>query len=212
MIPKELADFNAVAAARYMAAMSPVTRAYLNERGISDETISKFKLGEVDGSIAEHQDYRGRISVPYITKLGGVQGFKFRRVGDGTTAKYLASMPIRLYNTLAFERAETLGYIGVCEGESDAWTLDGECGIPTIGIWGAEGWTGHPEYPLLFDGFRKVLFFGDPDEAGNKLKSKVLNSIEQAYAVSFSFAPDLDVNECFVKYGRNAIRKAAGLD
>lgn len=216
MIPKELQDFNAVAAARYVTAMANpacVARTYLNSRGISDATIDKFKLGYVDGSIAEHQDYRGRISVPYITKLGGVQGFKFRRVGDGEGTKYLTNhMPTRLYNTLAFERAEALGYIAVVEGESDTWTLDGECGIPAVGIPGVDTWAAHPEWPLLFDGFKKVLFFGDPDEAGNKLKGKVLRDIEQAYPVSFDFAPGKDVNEVFVKFGRGAIRKAAGLD
>lgn len=212
MIPKELQDFNAVAAARYMGAMSPAAREYLNNRGITDATIAKFKLGTVDGSVPEHADYRGRISVPYITKLGGVQGFKFRRVGDGTAAKYLANMPIRMYNTLAFERAEALGYIAICEGESDTWTLDGECGIPTIGIWGVEGWSGHPEYVPNFDGFKRVLFFGDPDEAGNKLKARVLKDIEQAYPVTFDFAPGKDVNEVFQKFGRSAIRQAAGVD
>lgn len=219
MISKELQDFNAVAAARYAAALSPAARAYLHQRGILDDTIKRFALGSVDGSFHEHSDYRGRISVPYITKLGGVQGFKFRRVGDGEGPKYLSNhMPTRLYNTLAFEQAEMVGYIAICEGESDTWTLDGECGIPAVGVPGVDTWASHPEWPLLFDGFKKVLFFGDADQPGSiaaassgKFKAKVLGKIEQAFPVQLP-AGVKDVNECFVKYGRTAIRKAAGLD
>jgi DNA primase len=211
MISKEQAEFNAIAAARYMAALSPVARAYLNGRGISDDTIAKFKLGEVDGSFPEHGDYEGRISVPYITRLGGVQGFKFRRVGDDPNggSKYLTNhMPTRLYNSLAFERAEQAGYIAICEGESDTWTVDGECGIPAVGVPGVDTWKSHPEWRLLFDGFRKVLFFGDQDDAGDKLKAQVLRDIEQAYAVQVT---GKDVNESYLKHGRDAIRAAAGV-
>lgn len=210
MISQEVAEFNAIAAARYMSTLGPAARSYLNGRGISDQTIAQFKLGEVDGSFPEHADFEGRISVPYLTKLGGVQRFKFRRIGDGGTAKYLTDYsPHRLYNTLAFERAEQLGYIAITEGESDCWTVDGECGMPCVGIPGIEAWKPHPEWRLLFDGFRRVIFFGDPDEAGDKLKAMILKDIEQAYAVTLDGLND--VNMYYQLNGREAIRNAAGV-
>jgi DNA primase len=211
MISQEQAEFNAVAAARYMSTLSPEAMAYLNGRGISGHTIAQFKLGQVDGSFPEHSDFEGRISVPYLTKLGGVQRFKFRRVGDGEgSAKYLTDYsPHRLYNTLAFERAEALGYIAICEGESDTWTVDGECGIPAVGIPGSDTWKSHPEWRLLFDGFRRVMFFNDPDTAGSKLKDQVLRDVEQAFAVNLD--DSVDVNSVYQAKGREFIRAAAGV-
>lgn len=211
MIPAEVAEVNAVAAARYLVAMTSPVRSYLNGRGISDATILKFKLGEVDGSFPEHSDALGRISVPYVTRLGGIQGFKFRRPNDESEqSKYISNnMPTRLYNVLAFEEAEQLGLIAVTEGESDCWTLDGECGIPTVGIPGADTWKAHPEWKLLFDGFGKVLFFADPDEPGDKLKSQVLRDLDNAYSIALDGKHD--VNEYFKLNGREAVRAAAGV-
>src|SRR5580704_13147941 len=120
-------------------------QSYLLGRGIAPEVADAYRLGEVDGSIPEHASYKGWISIPYLTKLGGVVSLKFRRI-SGEGVKYIGPYPTRIYNTLAFERAEQLGYIGICEGEIDAITTDSLCGIPTVGIPGVETWKAHPEW------------------------------------------------------------------
>lgn len=208
-------------AVRYHAAL-PGSQAldYLSGRGISEHAIDYFRLGVVDGSYPEHADYVGRIAIPYVTKLGGVVGFKFRLVGDGGGSKYVSDhMSVRPYNTLAFERAEQLGYIGICEGEFDAEILTIECGIPTVGIPGVDTWKAHPEWPLMFDGFTRVYVFPDQDEdrvlengkvvnPGRDLGNRIKSDLDEAIIINL---PAKDVNQTFLEYGADLIRAAAGL-
>lgn len=199
-------------AAAYHAALVPGSLAhdYLRGRKISEESIGLFQLGVVDGSYPDHSDFTGRISVPYITKLGGVKGFKFRRVGeDEYQPKYLADyMPTRLYNPLAFERAEQLGYIALCEGEADTWTVDGECGIPAVAFPGVDTWKQHKEWPCLFDGLHRVIVFRHMDDAGDKAARWIRERLDHSIIVSL---PLKDVNLTYLQYGREFIREAAGV-
>jgi DNA primase len=204
------------AAKEYAGQMSTAARLYLNGRGITDDVIAQFSLGQVVEPELGHEDYRGRISVPYVTTVGGVIGFKFRRIGDGGEPKYLTDhMPTRLYNPVALERADLTGYVAIVEGESDAWTLDGCCGIPTVGIPGSDTWGKHPEWPLIFEGFETVLVFSDNDGeaqkfAGQKLKARILGDLKNARHVPL---PDEvnDVNQAYLRYGMEQIRAAAGV-
>lgn len=200
-------------AERYHAALvdgSPAL-SYLLGRGISQRSIDLFRLGVVTDEFPEHRDFSGRISVPYDTPLGGVKGFKFRRVGDDdSVAKYVSDyMPTRLYNPAALGRAEQLGYIALNEGESDTWTVDGECGIPAVGFPGIETWKQHKEWPHLFDGFDRVIVFRDMDDAGEKAARWIRDRLDNALVVSL---PLKDVNLTYLKYGREFVRNAAGID
>jgi DNA primase len=180
---------------------------YLLGRGIQGAAVSDYRLGVVDGSIPEHAGYTGWISIPYLTRLGGVVSLKFRRLsGDGP--KYISPYPTRIYNTMAMDRAEQLGYIAICEGEFDAIILDGLCGIPAVAIPGVETWKAHPEWRELFSGFSKVLVFADSDEPGQQLGSRILRELDTAQLVSL---PAKDVNESYLLAGADEIRKAAGL-
>lgn len=190
---------------------TPSALAYLTGRGLSQDLIAHFQLGVVDERYLEHADLVGRISIPYVTKLGGVVGFKFRRPNDDDDgSKYLSNhMSTRLYNTLAFERAEQLGFIAIAEGEFDAMILTAECGIPAVGVPGVDTWKSHPEWPLLFDGFTRVLVFRDQDEAGEKLARRIDADLESAVIINL---PAKDVNKTFLEYGSELIRSAAGFD
>ncbi|TVZ01238.1 hypothetical protein EAS64_33710 [Trebonia kvetii] len=117
-------------------------------------------------------------------------------------------MPTRIYNPMAFEAAEKLGYIGISEGEFDAVILTTECGIPTVGVPGVDTWAKHKEWRLLFDGFESVLIFRDQDEPGLKLAQRIMSDVNNARVVNL---PGKDPNETFLKHGREAIRHAAGL-
>ena len=202
-------------AERYHAALVPGSPAqsYLLGRGISQRAIDWFRLGVVTGEFPEHKEFTGRISVPYVTKLGGVKGFKFRRVGDDdSVAKFLADyMPTRIYNPLAFEEAEQLGYIGLTEGEPDCWA-GFECGIQMAGIPGVDTWRQHKEWVHLFDGVDRVLWFGDNDDAGKKLEARVTDELRNIVKVVKVSLPLKDLNRTYSLHGREFVRNAAGLD
>jgi DNA primase len=199
---------------RYQAALSPSGRSYLNGRGLGDEVIERYRLGEVGGHDASHADYTGMLSIPYITRLGGVVSLKFRRAHECTDwcnghSKYLGPYPTRVYNALAFDQADRLGYIGITEGEFDALVLDGLCDIPAVGIPGVETWKAHREWPELFKGYQRVLVFADDDEPGRGLAKAILHDVDTATVISL---PAKDVNQAYMQAGVNTIRKAAGLD
>lgn len=179
---------------------------YLHGRGISSLIAGAYHLGVVDGSIPEHASYAGWISIPYLTRLGGVVSLKFRRLsGDG--AKYISPYPTRLYNTMAFDLAEQLGYVAICEGEFDAIVLDSLCDIPAVAIPGVETWKAHPEWAELFRGFSRVLVFADPDEPGKALADRLIRELDTAQLVALPG----DVNDTYLAKGADFIREAAGV-
>jgi DNA primase len=141
-----------------------------------------------------------------MTRLGGVVQLKFRRLaGDGP--KYMGSggSP-RLYNTMALDLAEQVGYVAICEGEFDAIVLDGLVGIPAVAVPGIDTWGSRPEWREIFTGFSKVLVFADQDEPGQKLASRILRELDTAHLVQL---PAKDVNEAYLQFGADKIRELA---
>lgn len=212
----------------YQSAITDEARSYLHGRGITDGTIVSYRLGVVAG-VPEHQDYQGMISIPYLTSLAGVVGFKFRQPHTCTEHclhhKYLTPYPSRIFNAKAFDQAERLGYIAICEGEFDAIILDSMCGIPAVAVPGAETWVKHKEWRLLFQGFDRVLVFQDNDadrevmvggkrvvkNAGKDLTRAILSDVPTAQLVSFAGVPKKDVTEIYLAYGADAIREVANV-
>ena len=92
------------------SAEAEAARSYLDGRGLSTQDAFSYKLGVVNGKFDEDQDYTGRICFPYLTKLGGVVSLKFRVAHDCTDtcshAKYISPFEHRIYNPLAFDRAD----------------------------------------------------------------------------------------------------------
>jgi len=196
-----------LAALAYERALSPAARAYLYGRGLTDEVIARYRLGQVDGSVAEHVSYSGMISMPYVTKLGGVTSLKFRQLASDKEPKYLTPYPTRIFNPIALDRAEALGYVAICEGELDAIVLDALCGIPAVGVPGVETYKAHPEWKEMLRGFSRVLMFPDPDEAGKRLASQILSDLDTAHVVALPG----DVNETYLQIGSDKIREIAGV-
>lgn len=171
---------------------------YLNARGIGLETAQKYRLGVVRDS----RNYRnGWLSIPYLTKLAGPAGVKFRCTeshecklfGHG---KYDAPLgqPVRIYNTPALFKGS---FLAICEGELDALVLDGLVGLPAVGIPGSGVWQNY--WDTLFSGFVNILVYTDGDEAGDNLYKQVKKVAHWAECVRMPEGED--VNSMYVKHG-----------
>lgn len=198
-------------AASYQETLSVETVSYFNSRGLGPDLLERYRIGTVNALVAEHASYNGMACIPYITPLGGVLALKFRVLHTCTTecqhTKYITPYPTLIYNTPALDRAEEMDLVAITEGEIDAITLDACCGIPAVAIPGVDVWTQHKEFPLLFQGFSRVLMFRDPDDAGKKLADHVTADVPMARVVRM----DYDVNDMYMTYGCDEIRRLAGV-
>jgi DNA primase len=81
------------------------------------------------------------------------------------------------------------------------------CGIPTIGLAGANAWK--PWYARAFADYHKVFVLTDGDQPGRDLGKKIAQQIDVAVVVSM---PDgMDVNEVFIRDGVEGVRGRIGL-
>ena len=199
------------AAHRYAEAISEEALAYLAGRGISEETAARYRLGTITDPIEGHQGYEGWISIPYFTALDLCVGFKFRRLDDGKP-KYGAPVGQKshLFNVTA-TMASTKSIV-ICEGELDAIILDGNCGIPAVGVPGVAAWK--PYYTKLFNGFDIVYIVGDNDvkEDGTNPGAEFSRRVSQEVANSqiVTLPPGMDINEYYLSLGVDKVKDLFG--
>jgi DNA primase len=180
--------------------------AYLAARGISREAAVTHRLGYVAEPLVGHERYVGRLAIPYLTPTC-VADIRFRAINEEDSPKYLSreGAESHLYNVEAF--AIDSDYIAVCEGEIDAIIANSMCGIPTIGLAGANAWKNW--YARAFADYHKVFVLTDGDQPGRDLGKKIAQQIDVAVVVSM---PDgLDVNEVFLAEGSDGVRGRIGL-
>lgn len=191
---------------------------YLADRGIVLDLDLPFEIGNpwmlgyVDAPDAEHEDMRGRLAIPYLVPRGGPVGMKFRCIADHSCddvghPKYLAhiGMGQRLFGVNALSApGET---IGITEGELDAVVLTDVAQIPAVAVPGVKGW--RDEWRHLFEGFPRVLIFGDGDKDGRAFAGKLAELIHGSRAVHM---PDQhDITSYVLEHGADALRDRAGL-
>lgn len=179
---------------------------YLQARGISRAAAETFRLGYVAEPMIGHEQYVGRLAIPYLSP-SGVTDVRFRTLVDDGSPKYLsrAGADSTLFNVLAFQQDTDV--IGICEGEMDTIIANAECGIPAVGVPGANGWK--TWYARAFADYRRVIVLCDGDQPGRDLGKKIAQQIDVATVVSM---PDgMDVNEVFMSEGMEGIRKRVGL-
>lgn len=179
---------------------------YLAARGISQEAAHTFRLGYVAEPLVGHERYRGRLAIPYVTPTC-VTDVRFRAVEEDDSPKYLSreGAETHLYNVKAFEMDSD--FIAICEGEMDTIISHGMCGIPTIGLAGANAWK--PWYVRAFADYHKVFVLTDGDQPGRDLGKKIAQQIDVAVVVSM---PDgMDVNDVFIRDGVEGVRGRIGL-
>ena len=168
---------------------------YLASRGIPIEVARLAQLGVVAEPEVGHEQYSGRLSIPYITKTGVVD-LRFRSLNPTVEPKYmgLTGAETKMYNVLDVERAGD--FIGVCEGEIDTLTISRCVGIPCVGVPGANSWKKH--YTRLLADFERVFVFADGDQPGTEFA----RSLARELPVTIIQLPEgHDVNSMFVQEG-----------
>jgi DNA primase len=211
MLSKEQTKLLLEAATHYAQAISDEALAYLEGRGISEETAARYQLGTIADPIEGHQGYEGWVSIPYITATGLCVGFKFRRLDDGKP-KYGSPVgqKTHLFNVTA--TMEPSSSIVICEGEFDAIVMEANCHIPAVGVPGVAAWK--PYYTKLFNGFDMVYVVGDNDvkedgsnpgaEFSRRVASEVLNS------QIVQLPPGMDITDYYLANGKDATANLVG--
>lgn len=195
------------ATTRYQAHVQQVGT-YLASRGITPEVAATVRLGYVapDDYEPGHEQYVGRLVIPFITPTGVID-IRFRAVGTDDGPKYLTRPggESHLYNVTAFQQESDV--IAICEGEIDTITAHYLCGIPAVGLSGANNWKDW--YARAFQDYRRVIVLCDGDQPGRDLGKRIASQIDTTVVVSM---PDNhDVNSLFVSDGPTAVRERAGL-
>lgn len=183
-------------------------RSYLAGRAIDKGAVRGFRLGLVSDPDPAHEQYRGRLAIPFLTPTG-VIGMRFRCLEDHVCfdeghGKYEgpAGAPTHLYNVQALHDATST--IGIAEGELDALVAT-VSGVPTVGCPGASSWK--PFYFRLFDDFEHVLIFGDGDSAGRKWAGGLAATIPGA--LSKVMPKGYDITSYVVENGAEAFGEFA---
>ncbi len=200
---------------KYQNQMAEPCLSYLNGRGLSMDSILKYRLGWASNPLPEHEMMRGRLCIPYVKK-SGIVALKFRCIQehnckDHGHVKYLSDGPQWLFNTSAVDQPTDI--VGICEGEIDAITLS-SVGIPSIGIPGVDSWKGHPWWVEVLRDIPRILIFADndsqnPENPGYRLAREIQKSIPKARLVPL---PEMsDVNSVYTMYGESYLRELAGV-
>lgn len=168
--------------------MTPGVSDYLRKHGIFYRgIIDKYSLGVVLEPLEGDEQYQGMLSIPYMTP-SGVRAIKFRNVTPGAKPKFAQELgqKTRLYNVQAYFDADDM--IGLAEGEIDAIAATERLNIPTIGIPGAETWSGDNAitWSTIFKDFRRVVVFADGDPVneqtglrpGEEMAKRIVNSLK----------------------------------
>lgn len=189
----------------YHAQISLVTD-YLRGRGISSEAASMFRLGYVSDPMIGHEQYMGRLAIPYLTPTGTVD-IRFRALREDDSPKYLSRPGAEghLFGVLALQ--QDTDTMTICEGELDTIVATAECGIPAVGVPGSNGWKHW--YGRAFSDYRRVIVLCDGDQAGRDLGKRVAQQIDTAVVIAM---PDgMDVTDVYLAEGVDGVRKRAGL-
>lgn len=189
---------------------------YLNGRGIDYRAQVGNRLGEVGSNPPPaYARFKGMLAIPYLGPGDKPRSIRFRCTKEHDHdehhhGKYNSAKgdPPRIYHVKTI--AEATDEIAICEGELDTIILNA-IGVPAVGIPGANLW--RPHFSRIFAGFSKVWVFGDQDEPGQELVSKVLSELRQAKAVNLPFGDAFggnDVSDVYKEHGADALLELVG--
>ena len=198
-------------ATKYREALSDSSsrgREYLAGRGLSEATIRRFGLGIVDDPEPGDEWFSGHLAIPYLTwcpvRGTTVSTIRYRSLDPEETPKYKSykGEKDRLFNVR--DLLLDTRFICICEGEIDTMSAS-QCGLPTIGISGAQKWK--PHMARLFRGYQKIYVLQDDDKAGNDFTDSIAKSLGPVTAIRMNGG---DVNSVLVENGEEAIREMVG--
>ena len=161
---------------------------YLATRNLSVEEAQRFHLGVVKDALPGHEQYTGRLEIPYITP-SGVVDIRFRAIGNADP-KYMG-MPgakTSMFNAQVVLTASD--YICVTEGEIDCITMSVKTNHPAVGIPGANNWK--PFYSKILDDFDTVIVLADGDSAGMDFGKKVSRELGNVNIVQMPEGHDVN--------------------
>lgn len=202
------------AAARYALALPGSPAAYyLAERGISEAAAAVHQLGYVtnENFAPSHSGYVGMLSIPYMT-VTGVTAFKFRKLKNDGSAKYLSPAGERLgvYNVTTLLHYQD--YVAICEGELDTVSV-ASTGIPAVGIPGVGHWK--PHYARLFDGIPRIFIIADNDskEGGGNPGQDFARKLcqELPTALNVMLPAGMDANSFLLEKGEGELFALLGI-
>ncbi|MPM13373.1 DNA primase [bioreactor metagenome] len=170
---------------------------YIRLRGITEETIRKYKLGT----------YNGYIAFPYY-KYETVIGFKIRLPkkdpGKPKMKSITGSKPY-LYN---IQNLEVGTELIICEGEFDCMVID-QCGfnnVVSVGA-GANSLNSLIEQAKEFlNKFEVLIIVSDNDEAGKNMDKFFVEEFgDKAKLIDKKLYTQKDINEEYIKHGKEKI-------
>jgi DNA primase len=191
---------------------SDAAQAYLKKRGLSADSAASFQLGVVESPYPGHEQYHGRLVIPYQT-LGGICGAAFRCIAHEDCKpfhndKYLwpSGVSRRMFNTIALDVDSP--FIAICEGEMDTITAV-QAGIPAVGIPGVKAWQDY--WARCLRGYDTVFVLADHDDSGEgqAMAHRVGSAVSAARTVLMPEGHD--VNSFVLENGPEALRAKLGL-
>ncbi len=181
----------------------------VDERGLTPETVQRFRLGAVIEPEEGDAPAAGRISIPYLTNAGPV-ALRFRKLPEqehGPKYWQPAGTVTSIFNVNTILQGGS--YAVVTEGEFDCMIAT-QCGLPAVGIPGATAWK--PHYSAVFEGFERTIICGDNDDkgAGAEFAEKVAAKVPAP--VVFMMPQGHDVNSYFLEAGSRGLRQLLKVD
>lgn len=187
---KKRREYVARAVEEYAAKLDLVVP-YLESRGIRRDTAEKWKLGYVETPLPGHEDFVGRLAIPYLTPSGPLC-IKFRCVEahdckSTGCVKYLGEPnENRLFGVWNFRHDDPV--IHICEGELDAIVAT-QAGVRAVGVPGATQWRGYWDH--LFEGYDEVVLLRDGDAAGRKMSESLMGRMPHCRTVKMPEGEDV---------------------
>ncbi|MFH5834525.1 AAA family ATPase [Proteiniclasticum sp. C24MP] len=173
-------------------------RDYLIKRGLSDDTIRDFMIG----------DHQNNIGFPYLSN-GEITGIKLKNM-KGDKPKYLSvtGSDFGLYNKDFLNQEEPLV---ITEGEIDAISVyeAGYKNVVSVGTGGSSLDKLFRKEERYLQGFKALIIFSDVDEVGKAMRKAFLEKF--GYLVKFPDAEEYkgckDANEILLQHGKEQILK-----
>lgn len=160
-------------------------KAWLNSRGITDETLAAFKIGErVEGA-------KTYALFPYL-RDGELINVKYRNVAEKKDMRQEGGAEPCLFGWHLID--PSVRRVAICEGEIDCLTLH-QCGIPALSVNAGAGnhqWLENDWQRL--ERFSEILIAFDTDESGEKGAREVMHRLGEERCKRLVF-PAKDAND-----------------